>query len=577
MMRQPLRVALAQLNTVVGDLEGNARRIESNVRRAVDLGADIIAFPELAITGYPPEDLLLKPGFLDDNMACLRSLASLSDDITIVVGFVDVAADIYNAAGVLAGGELAAVYRKHFLPTYSVFDEDRYFRRGTESVLLSAGHATVGITVCEDIWYPGGPMSEQTAAGAQIVVNISASPYRRGVVQSRDRMLATRAGDHGAVVCFVNLVGGQDELVFDGSSAVYGPDGRRLAAAPSFREELLLADIDPESVFRRRLQDPRSRKLASPAAPATTTFAVPMHDSASARRASIEADLSGGDADPCGELYSALRLALGDYARKSGFQKAVVGLSGGVDSSLVAVLAVDALGAQNVTGVSMPSRYSSEHSRSDAAALALNLGIQLLTIPIEAPFSGFLEALAPAFENREPDLTEENLQARCRGNILMALSNKFGWLVLATGNKSEMAVGYSTLYGDLAGGFALIKDVPKTTVYELCRYRNSISEVIPPSVLTKAPSAELRPGQVDQDTLPPYPVLDAILEQYVELDQGPDEIAASGFDEATVRKVIRMVDRSEYKRRQAPPGPKVSPRAFGRDRRLPIVNQYRHG
>ncbi len=570
-----LRVALAQINPTVGDIQGNCELIRSRIREAREAGVDVVAFPELAITGYPPEDLLLKPCFVDDNLSALRGLAPEAEGITVIVGFVDKDEDIYNAAAVLHDGEVAGTYHKTYLPNYSVFDENRYFQQGDEVPIFRLGGVGIGVSICEDIWYPTGPAAAQAMAGAEVLINISASPYRCTVPESRERMLRTRAQDSTACVCFVNTVGGQDELVFDGYSAVYGPEGEVIARAPAFRETLLVADLDVRAIFRQRLHDPRLRKLVRES---WSRSELSVWDLGELQPRGDRPEVCPGIAPLLGqeeEMYEALVLAMRDYARKTHFEKAVIALSGGIDSSLVAAIAVDALGPENVVGVSMPSRYSSEGSRTDAEQLAENLGIELLRIPIEGPFTAFLEALSGTFEGTAPDVAEENLQARCRGVIMMALANKFGWRVITTGNKSEGAVGYATLYGDTAGGFALIKDLPKTDVYRLSRYRNSREEVIPRSVLEKAPSAELRPNQTDQDTLPPYEVLDLILEEYVEGDRSVDEIAALGFDRETVARVIRMVDAAEHKRRQSPHGPKVTPRAFGRDRRLPVANGYR--
>ena len=575
-MIDTLRIALAQVNPTVGDLSGNAELVRLWTERARDAGAQVVAFPELVLTGYPPEDLLFKTSFLDENVACLRELAALSHDITMVVGFVDVSEDIHNAAAVLHGGEVRGVYHKMFLPTYGVFDEDRYFQRGQESYVYELGGAGIGVNICEDVWYPSGPTGRQGLAGAEVILNISASPYRRGVPEYRSRMLATRAQDHTAFMCFTNMVGGQDELVFDGSSAIYGPDGNLIARAPAFKEALVVTDLEASSVFRRRLHDPRGRKLSAEVELGRAAQKVVLGDPLRPAPQDRLVPQVRPALEPAAEVYEALTLALRDYVAKTGFQKVLVALSGGVDSSLVAAIAVDALGAENVIGVSMPSRYSSEGSKTDAQALADNLGMVMHTVPIEQPFAAFLDVLEEQFAGTTPGLAEENLQARCRANILMSLSNKFPWLVATTGNKSELAVGYSTLYGDLAGGFALIKDVPKGLVYELCRYRNALGPAVPESVLTKPPSAELRPDQKDEDSLPPYPVLDEILQAYVERDHSVDEIVKMGFDREIVIKVVRLVDLAEYKRRQAPPGPKVSPRAFGRDRRLPIVNHYRY-
>jgi NAD+ synthase (glutamine-hydrolysing) len=571
-----LRVGLAQINTTIGDLEGNAAKVLEYVERARAQGVDLISFPELTITGYPPEDLVLRPQFIEDNVATLRRVAEGCRGITAVVGFVDSNEDIYNAAAVIHDGRLVDVYHKHFLPNYGVFDENRYFQSGGRfSVYVVAG-VGVGVSVCEDIWYPGDPTRAQAQAGAQVIININGSPYHVGKRRFREQMLATRASDYAVFVCYTNQVGGQDELVFDGASMVLSPLGELLARAEAFQEELLVVDINLEEVFQTRLHDPRRRKerLAtddSNGIPLVRISEEPLVKD----KPPLERRCASALEDEA-EVYQALVLGTGDYVRKNGFRKVVIGLSGGIDSSLTAAVAVDALGAENVMGVAMPSRFSSEGSLRDARELAENLGINLLTIPIEEPFSAFLNVLAEPFAGTEFGVTEENIQSRIRGNIIMSLSNKFGWLVLATGNKSEMATGYATLYGDMAGGFAVIKDVPKTLVYRLSRYRNAQGPVpvIPPQVIEKEPSAELRPDQRDSDTLPPYDVLDPILEAYVEDDRSAEEIVALGFDEALVKRVVTMVNRNEYKRRQAPPGVKITHRAFGRDRRLPIANRY---
>ena len=570
-----LRVALAQINPTVGDLEGNKTKILSYMDRAREAGADLVAFPELALTGYPPEDLLLKPSFIKDNIDTLHEIAAASRGITAVVGFVDADDDIYNAAAILHDGAHVHTYHKLFLPNYGVFDERRYFRRGWEQPIFVVGGVKVGVSICEDIWYPTGPAAIQSRAGAQLLVNINSSPYDMGKRARREQMVATRAVDNEVLVCYVNTVGGQDELVFDGGSFICDQAGRLVAHARQFEEELLMADLDVEAVFRFRLHDPRRREepiLPTPDGMPTPRIVLSVQPRSAALPPlpTAQPALLEGPA----EVYAALVLGTRDYVLKNRFQKVVIGLSGGIDSSLTAAIAVDALGADNVLGVSMPSRYSSPGSREDAEELARRLGIRMLTIPIEPAFQGFLQMLEEPFRGTQPNIAEENLQARIRGNILMALSNKFGYLVLTTGNKSEMATGYATLYGDMAGGFAVIKDVPKTLVYRLAQYRNSLSPVIPESVLVKEPSAELRPGQRDVDTLPPYETLDPILQAYVEEDRSIEEIVALGFPEATVRRVAAMVDRAEYKRRQAPPGIKVTPRAFGRDRRLPITNRY---
>jgi NAD+ synthase (glutamine-hydrolysing) len=579
-----LRIALAQVNTTVGDLTGNEQKIVAYIERARELGADVVALPELAIPGYPPEDLLLKPCFVQTNLDTLERIAKKVSGITAVVGFVDHAGDIHNAAAVLYEGRVAGVYHKSYLPNYSVFDEDRYFRAGECPLVFELGDVRVGVNICEDIWYPAGPTETQALAGAQLVINISASPYHAGKGAARERMLATRAADNVIFVAFCNLVGGQDELVFDGGSVILDERGEPVARGRQFAEDLVVADLDLTAVFRQQLHDPRRRKeraLQSEEAVQRVTLApgAPQGDRPPAEKHVVPR------LDSLAEVYEALVLGTGDYVRKNGFRKVVIGLSGGVDSSLTAAIAADALGKENVTGVFMPSRYSSDESREDATQLAENLGIGFMTVHIDETFQAYLDMLAEPFAGVERDVTEENIQARIRGNILMALSNKFGWLVLTTGNKSEMSVGYATLYGDMAGGFAVIKDVPKDMVYKLSQHVNERAgcAVIPQRVFDKAPTAELRPNQTDQDTLPPYPVLDRILHAYVEEDRGLDEIVALGredplsFDRATVVDVMRMVDRAEYKRRQAPPGVKITLRAFGKDRRLPITNRYREG
>jgi len=576
-MRQ-LRIGIAQFNTTVGDFAGNTQKILEAVAAARSLGVDLLTFPELAICGYPPEDLLLKPQFIEENLRSLDKVAQHCFGLTIVVGFVDAKGDIYNAAAVIHDGKLAGVYHKIYLPNYGVFDENRYFQAGKEYPVYVIAGVGVGINICEDIWYEAGPATAQAYSGAEVIVNISASPYHFGRGEFRQRMLGTRAADNVAIVAHNNLVGGQDELVFDGNSMVLDEKGRLLAQGKQFEEDLVVADLDVEAVFRTRLHDPRWRKEALlleeqrwheakiivSEAPATAPKPPLPQRQLQVRHLPAE-------------VYEALVLGTRDYVHKNGFEKVLIGLSGGIDSSLVAAIAVDALGPPNVVGVSMPSRYSSPGSISDAKLLAQNLGIKLITVPIENVFQAYLEVLAAAFAKTEPNVAEENLQARTRGNILMALSNKFGWLVLTTGNKSEMATGYTTLYGDMAGGFAVIKDVPKTLVYELARYQNSIAsyDLIPATIIDKEPSAELKPEQRDTDTLPPYNVLDPVLSAYVEEDKSVEQIIAMGLEEGIVRRAARLVDGSEYKRRQAPPGIKITPRAFGRDRRLPITNRFR--
>ena len=574
-----LRLALAQINTTVGDLQGNFKKIVGYLEQARNAKAHIVLFPELTISGYPPEDLLLKSTFSKANRDYLNKLLPYSQGLTAIVGFVDMDDDIYNAAAVLHHGQLLGVYRKFLLPNYGVFDEERYFKRGNNGALFKLNDVLLGVSVCEDIWYPAGPPEHQAVSGASVLLNISASPYFAGKIQERERMLSTRASDNVAVVAYCNLVGGQDELIFDGSSIIINERGKTIARAKSFAEDLLISDVDLRGILRQRLKDPRRRKdfftYNSAYAPLQTIALEPAPSPAANRKVqSAEAAPIAPFLSDLEEIYSALVLGTREYVHKNGFKKVVIGLSGGIDSSLVAAIAVDALGSQNVIGVSMPSRYSSDHSKSDAFQLAENLGIRYESIPIERIFQGYLDTLTPHFKNTRPNEAEENLQSRARGNILMALSNKFGWLVLTTGNKSEMAVGYATLYGDMAGGFAVIKDVPKTLVFRLCRYRNQVSLAIPQNVIDKPPSAELRPDQFDTDSLPPYEILDDILKCYVEDDFSFAEILARGHAPEIVRKVIKLVDRNEYKRRQSPPGIKITSRAFGKDRRLPITNRY---
>jgi NAD+ synthase (glutamine-hydrolysing) len=568
-----VRVALAQINTTVGDVWGNAEKAAGALKEAAGAGAQLVALPELAIPGYPPEDLLMRPTFIKDNLRALEAVAAeVPPGVVAAIGFVDLDADLYNACAVVSGGEILHRYHKRYLPNYGVFDENRYFREGSGAPVLKMDGALVGVSICEDIWYPGGPAREQALAGAGVLLNISASPYHRRKGAFRERMLGVRASDYGCYVVFCNLVGGQDELVFDGHSLVFDPEGDLISRARQFEEDLLVVDLYPEEVLTQRLHESRPRKENVERPPEVVS--VPGHEKtgpAEPGEHRIE-DLLPEE----GEVFEALVLGLGDYFRKNGFSRAVLGLSGGIDSSLCAVVASRALGAQNVTGVLMPSRYTSEASNTDAEAIAKNLGIDTQVVPIGPVFDDYREMLEGPFRGLPEDTTEENIQARIRGNIIMAFSNKFGWIALSTGNKSEMSVGYSTLYGDMAGGFAVIKDVPKTLVYRICRYVNETEgrELVPESILTKEPSAELRPGQRDVDSLPPYEILDPILEAYIEEDKGVREIVARGFDKEDVRRVIRLVDAAEYKRRQAPIGIKVTSRAFGRDRRMPMTNRY---
>jgi NAD+ synthase (glutamine-hydrolysing) len=574
-MPAPLKLALCQMNPTVGDIAGNQAKILRWMGDARAAGAQLVLFPELAVTGYPPEDLLLKEHFLADARRSLEQIAAHTHGIVALVGFPERAEDVYNACAVLADGAVHAIYRKVFLPNYGVFDEQRYFQSGVGGAVIELDQLTVGLTVCEDIWEPGPPASDEALAGATLLVNISASPYHVGKGAERERMLVQRARDNVAMVAFCNLVGGQDELVFDGYSLVIDHEGEVLARGEQFAEELIVATIDPDAARGVRLRDPRHRPVHRRAEHVVQVLGcveLPMTGAEAGR-------LGGPVHEPlerCAEVHGALVLGLRDYVEKNGFAHVVIGLSGGIDSALVAVIAADALGADRVSVVVMPSPYSSSETQQDARDLAANLGVNVRELPIAETMQSYERTLAGVFAGREADLTEENLQARIRGNLLMALSNKFGWLVLTTGNKSEMAVGYSTLYGDSAGGFAVIKDCPKTLVYELARHRNALTDppLIPTSIIDRAPSAELRPDQRDADSLPPYEVLDPILDGYIEDDLGREALVLRGFAQHDVERVITLVDRAEYKRRQAPPGIKITTRAFGRDRRVPITNRY---
>lgn len=566
-----LRIALCQIDTTVGDLDGNVAKVLAALARAEAHDADLAVFPELTLTGYPPEDLLLKPSFVAANRVALDQVAAATRRCVAVVGFVDAGRGLANAAAVCAQGAVQGIYRKQELPNYAVFDELRYFTPGTAAdTLYGIAGVRVGISICEDAWNPGGAIAAQAAAGAEVVVSLNASPYAEGRQVVRERMLATRAADASCTVVYVNQVGAQDELVFDGGSFVVDPDGELVARLPRFQEQVTVLDVEARPAFRKLLLDPRGRPRAD---------ALPVLDLADRREPDEREPVAGfvvPEVEPDAEVYAALVSGTRDYLAKNGFSDVVIGLSGGIDSSIVAVIAVDAVGPEHVHGVAMPSRFSSDHSRSDAFGLAARLGIDVREIAIEPAHAAFLEMLAPSFAEHPADLTEENLQSRIRGMVLMALSNKFGWLVLTTGNKSELAVGYSTLYGDTAGGFAVIKDVLKTRVYDLCRWRNreAGTDLIPESVLTKPPSAELRPDQVDADSLPPYEVLDAILRAHIEHDATVADLVESGVDADLAQRVVRLVGLAEYKRRQSPPGPRVSSKAFGKDRRLPITNGF---
>jgi NAD+ synthase (glutamine-hydrolysing) len=569
-----VRLALAQINSVVGDLKGNRDRIVSNLEEARGIGADVVLFPELAVTGYPPEDLLLRPGFIRAAERTLHEIAAETRDLVALVGTPHYDGDLFNAAAVCSGGEVKAIVRKRFLPNYGVFDEDRYFASGRDLVLVRLGDCVIGPTVCEDMWQPGPPATDLALAGAELLVNLSASPFHVGKERDREEMFVQRARDNVCFVAFCNAVGGQDELLFDGHSCVLDDEGEVLARAPGFEEALLVVDVEPHAVVGRRLRDVRRRALARE----REELAVQV----------VEVSSSPGSAPPVERVVTpipddleqmrrALELGLRDYVEKNGFSDVVLGLSGGIDSALTAVLAAEALGPERVHCVSMPSRYSSEGTRGDAERLAENLGCDFRELPIGPVVDAYDQVLAEPFAGVEADLTEENLQARARGVILMALSNKFGWLVVATGNKSELSVGYATLYGDMAGGFALLKDVYKTDVWRLARYLNERAgrELIPASVIDRAPSAELRDDQLDEDSLPPYPELDKVLEAYVEEDRSREELTSDGFDPDIVERALALIDRAEYKRRQAPPGVKLRPKAFGRDRRTPITNRWR--
>lgn len=586
-----LRVALAQINPTVGDLAGNTRLIKSWIKQARKAGADLVAFPELAVTGYPPEDLLLKPRFIADNRQAMTELARECAGIVAVVGYVEqgsafkhpvlassvICADqreLYNAAAILADRRCVATYCKQLLPNYGVFDEGRYFHPGRTLPLITIRGVTLGVNICEDIWFPEGPTRVQAMAGAEVIVNINASPFHIGKSRSREQMLATRARENGVIVTYTNTVGGQDELIFDGNSVIVDQNGEVIARAKAFEEDLIVADLNVEGIVRgrvapglnkrltRRVSETIERVKVKSAAPVRTRVQVIPR---------VELVLSELE-----EVYKGLVLGVRDYVNKNGFKKAVIGLSGGVDSALTVVIAADALGAANVLGIFMPSPYTSQDSAEDVAELSRCLSIECRTIAITPVVDVYGRSLAPTFEGRATDTTEENLQARIRGNILMAVSNKFGHLVLTTGNKSEMSVGYATLYGDMAGGFAVLKDVPKTMVYELANLRNrqGAMAVIPKRVLDRPPTAELKPNQKDEDSLPPYPILDPILRAYVEEDRSIEEIIALGFARDTVAHVVGLVDRSEYKRRQAPVGIKITHRGLGKDRRMPITNGY---
>lgn len=572
-----IRLALAQINVTVGDLAGNREKILDHVHRARDLGAHVVVFPELAIPGYPPEDLLFKPRFIQSNLDVLNELVRATQGIAAIFGFVDRHDDIYNAAAIACDGRLIDVYHKTYLPNYGVFDEDRYFQSGKTAGVYRLNGITFGVTICEDIWYPGGPAREQALAGdAEVLINISSSPFHDGKELLREQMIATRATDNSAVLAFCNLVGGQDELIFDGGSLIVDQEGRVVARASRFEEDLLVADVDVEAVFRNRLHDSRRRKEKRDVSAPVAVDLPDLNPQSVCLSSPERPDFPRPD-ERLENIYDALVLGTRDYVVKNGFEKVFIGLSGGIDSALVTAVAYDALGRENVVCVTMPTQFSSEGTFNDALQMAGNLDIRILTLPIQKLFDQYLGLLADEFGDLPSDTAEENIQPRVRGTLLMALANKFRALVLAPGNKSELSMGYATLYGDMAGGFAVIKDIYKTLVYDLAHYRNGLSDhpVIPVSIIERPPTAELRDNQKDTDSLPPYPVLDPILKAYVEDDTSLQDIIALGYDEELVTRVIHTVDINEYKRRQAPPGIKITPRAFGRDRRLPITNRCR--
>ena len=575
-MSKIFRIALAQINPIVGDITTNTSMILDYVQRARNLNVDLVAFPELAITGYPPEDLLFKKSFIQANVAAMNSIVEASEDVAVVVGYVEQdGIDLFNSAALGYRGRYIDSYRKIFLPNYGVFDEERYFKKGDVCPVYEINGTQVGINICEDIWYPMGPTVLQCGAGAEVIININASPFHAGKRIEREAMLSDRSSTHQVFLGYANTVGGQDELVFDGSSVIVDNDGHIITRGVSFDEDLIVADLDMGFYSGRNHENQNRNPITSSDFGEARNVFVSSFAPNSKAELSILRDVS--ELSEMEEVYHALVMGTGDYVRKAGFTKAVIGLSGGIDSALTCVIAVDALGGDNVVGVGMPSRYSSDGSIIDAKELADNLGIDFWEIPIEPAHVSFTNMLEPMFKDTNPNVAEENVQARIRGNVMMTIANKFGWIVLTTGNKSEMAMGYATLYGDMAGGFAVLKDVPKTLVYDLSRQRNQQSDdglLIPLSTIEKPPSAELRPDQTDQDTLPPYDELDPIVKAYVEEDFSYLELVDAGYPESVVQKVIASVDRNEYKRRQSPPGVKITPRAFGKDRRLPIINKY---
>jgi NAD+ synthase (glutamine-hydrolysing) len=576
MKSKSLRISLAQINPVVGDLPGNVKKIVSYIRRAEKLSADIVAFPELAVTGYPPEDLLLKPQFVRENIEALDSIIAASRSAVVIAGFVESSGGLFNAAAIISKGKLVDVYRKKHLPNYGVFDEYRYFKPGNRYPVYSLGGIKFGVNICEDIWHEDGPAKVQALSGAEFIININASPYHMGKATFREDMILKRFEECGVPIAYLNMVGGQDELVFDGGSFVVDSRGGILARGVQFKEELITVDIEISGRGEKVLSSAKRRELKKIISKGESVDKVKIPSMHQRTRKPVISIKKRVRMPAIEKVYNALLLGTKDYVRKNGFKGVVIGMSGGVDSALVATIAVDSIGREGVHGIFMPSAFTSVESYEDASGHTENLGIKMITIPINNIYDTYMATLSDYFRGIR-DVTEENLQARIRGNILMAFSNKFGWLVLTTGNKSEMSVGYATLYGDMAGGFAVIKDVPKTMVYELCQWRNEKekSKLIPERILWKEPSAELKPDQKDTDTLPPYPVLDPILKAYVEEDKSFDDIMQMGCELECARKIVKMVDLSEYKRRQSPPGIKITPRAFGKDRRFPITNRYR--
>lgn len=570
-----LRIGMAQINCTVGDLAGNTEKILGYTEKAQEMGVDILSFPEMAITGYPPEDLLLKRDFIDENLRYLDIIKNKTGNICVVVGFVNRKKGIFNAAAVLQKRKIAGIYHKMLLPNYGVFDEKRYFKEGDEYKVFSLNDLNFGITICEDVWFEDGPVRILSFAGnAEIIININSSPYHLGKWRLRETMLMDRAKNSKVAIAYNNMAGGQDELVFDGNGMFLNVKGNVIERGRQFEEDLVIADIDIDKIRSQRKGERWQKKKRMFQVYKKRVKVIQLQEQKDIKRPLIKKE----KIEPLSqetEVYNALLLGTRDYTKKNGFKKVLIGLSGGIDSALTVLIAVDAIGKENVVGVFMPSMYTSNESKEDVEILSKNLGIKLITVPITETYNNYISSLAATFKDLRTDVTEENIQARIRGNILMAISNKFGWLVLTTGNKSEMSVGYATLYGDMAGGFAVIKDVPKTMVYRLARHRNTQNEVIPERVIKKEPTAELRPGQKDADSLPQYEILDPILQAYIEEDKSFSDIIAMGFDMATVKRVIDMVDRSEYKRRQSPPGIKITPKAFGKDRRMPITNWYK--